>query len=88
MVRHYQRIARRPETSFFLFGPRGVGKSTWARQELPDALFVDLLDEGLYQRLLGNPELFEGIVRAAPEHGWVVVDEVQRIPHWCQALGS
>ncbi len=27
----YPRIARAPEQSFFLFGVRGVGKSTWAR---------------------------------------------------------
>jgi len=44
-------------------------------------LHIDLLDEGLYQRLLGNPSLFAGMVQATPETDWVVVDEIQRIPN-------
>lgn len=27
-----------PDHSFFLFGPRGTGKTTWLRQVLPEAL--------------------------------------------------
>jgi uncharacterized protein len=76
----YSRLARPPHGSFFLFGVRGVGKSTWARQRLADAYRVDLLDEGLYQRLLADPSLFAGMLRARPEESRVVVDEVQRIP--------
>ena len=41
--------------SFFLFGPRGVGKTAWLHQRLPDALFFDLLDAGVYTRLLAAP---------------------------------
>ncbi len=37
------RFFQDPETSFFLFGPRGTGKSTWLRQNLPEAVLVDLL---------------------------------------------
>jgi predicted AAA+ superfamily ATPase len=37
------RSPRIPEQSFFLFGPRGTGKSTWIRHVLPEALYVDLL---------------------------------------------
>lgn len=36
------RFFRIPDRSCFLFGPRGTGKSTWLRDRLPDALFVDL----------------------------------------------
>lgn len=32
-----------PRQSFFLFGPRGTGKTTWIRQALPEALVIDLL---------------------------------------------
>jgi predicted AAA+ superfamily ATPase len=28
------RFLKRPERSFFLFGPRGTGKSTWLKQAL------------------------------------------------------
>lgn len=74
------RLYRLPARSFFLFGLRGVGKSTWIREQLPEAHRFDLLDEGLYQRLLADPALFAGELRARPPESWVVVDEVQRLP--------
>lgn len=76
----YKRIARLPRRSFFLFGVRGVGKSFWARATLPEALRLDLLDESLFQDLLAEPSLFRQLVWDVPPNGWVVVDEVQRIP--------
>lgn len=76
----YPRLKTRPEASFFLLGPRGVGKSTWTRERLPDAHTVNLLDEGLYQQLLADPGLFAGRLRPLLPEQWVVVDEVQRIP--------
>lgn len=76
----YSRVLQPPAASFFLFGARGVGKSTWARLGYDRAHRIDLLDEALYQRLLAEPELFAGILRTVDEGQWVVVDEVQRIP--------
>ena len=32
------RLLQPPRQSFFLFGPRGSGKSTWIRQRFPKAL--------------------------------------------------
>ena len=75
-----QRITAAPKGSFFLFGARGVGKSTWARELLPDAHRFDLLDEGLFQGFLADPALFGSELRALAPESWVVVDEVQRIP--------
>ena len=77
---NYPRIARPPKQSFFLFGPRGVGKSTWAGGQLEGAHRFDLLDESLYQSLLAEPSLFADELRGVRRGGWVVVDEVQRIP--------
>ncbi len=76
----YTRLARVPEQSFFLLGMRGVGKSTWARQSLPDALRLDLLDEALFTDLLADPSLFRQLLSETGPRQWVVVDEVQRIP--------
>ncbi len=76
----YSRIARAPARSFFLFGVRGVGKSSWARATLPDALRLDLLDEALFHDLLADPSLFRQLVSAVAPGDWVVIDEVQRIP--------
>ena len=34
---NFTRLLQAPPNSFFLFGPRGVGKSTWVKEELrPD----------------------------------------------------
>ena len=74
------RLYRLPATSFFLFGLRGVGKSTWIRRQLPDAHRFDLLDEALYQSLLADPSLFAAELRRLEPESWVVVDEVQRLP--------
>ena len=76
----YPRIARAPEQSFFLFGVRGVGKSTWARTQFEGAHRIDLLDEGRYQSLLADPELFADELRTRRPGDRVIVDEVQRIP--------
>ena len=80
MVSLYDRLLDPPGQSFFLFGMRGVGKSTWARATFPDAVHVDLLDERLYQDLLADPSLFAQSVGHLPPAAWVVVDEVQRLP--------
>jgi len=69
-----------PRGSYFLFGPRGSGKSTWLRHLHPDAYWVDLLDEGRYQRYLVDPSLFSAELDALPRGAFVVVDEVQRLP--------
>jgi len=74
------RITVAPKGSFFLFGARGVGKSTWARETLPGARRFDLLDEGLFQSFLADPALFGAELRTLEPDSWVVVDEVQRIP--------
>jgi predicted AAA+ superfamily ATPase len=79
-LRTLPRMYRLPSGSFFLFGLRGVGKSTWIRERLPDAHRFDLLDEGLYQGLLADPAPFAGELRRLDPGAWVVVDEIQRLP--------
>jgi predicted AAA+ superfamily ATPase len=69
-----------PGRSYFLFGPRGTGKSTWLRREYPDALWVDLLDPETDRRFRARPERLIELVRGRPDAGVVVVDEVQKVP--------
>lgn len=78
--RSFPRILTPPRGSFFLFGVRGVGKSTWGRAALPDAHVVDLLDEARYQQLLADPSLLALEMRSLPRGRVVVLDEVQRVP--------
>ncbi len=76
----YDRLTEPARQSFFLFGMRGVGKSTWARATFDDAAYIDLLDERLYQDLLADPSLFGQSIAHLPPGARVVVDEVQRLP--------
>jgi predicted AAA+ superfamily ATPase len=74
------RLLQRPDRSFFLFGPRGTGKSTWLQQVLPKALRLDLLDASLFLELSRDPHLIEAMIGVRPENSWVVLDEIQKIP--------
>jgi predicted AAA+ superfamily ATPase len=76
----FTRAFRVPDQSFFLFGHRGTGKSTWLRQVLPDALWFDLLRTHTLLDLSRQPQSFRQEIEARPRSAWVVVDEVQRLP--------
>lgn len=66
--------------SFFLFGPRGTGKTTWVRHHFPNALYIDLLESELYNELLLNPQRLEGYIGSTQADRWIIIDEIQRIP--------
>jgi uncharacterized protein len=76
----FPRLLQPQATSFFLFGPRGCGKSTWLARNYQTARFVDLLDEARYQSYLADPSLFFDGLADLPPDAWVAVDEVQRLP--------
>ena len=80
MIPYRPRVLSAPRSSFFLFGPRGTGKTTWVRREYPHAHRVDLLDEALYQSYLADAGRFAGELRAVAAGDWVFVDEIQRLP--------
>jgi predicted AAA+ superfamily ATPase len=80
MMAMYTRLLGLPERSFFLFGPRGTGKTTWLRQQLGAARWYDLLLEREHLRLLRDLDVFHQEVEALESGSWVVIDEVQRMP--------
>ena len=52
----YQRFFTPPQQSYFLFGPRGTGKSTWLEQRYPHAYWVDLLDPETFRYFSAGAE--------------------------------
>ncbi len=76
----FSRVLPVPQRSFFLFGARGTGKSTWLRAHLKNALFIDLLRTDTYFPVLRDPGQLRERVLAVPKSTWIVIDEVQRIP--------
>jgi len=77
---YIERLLGVPNRSFFLFGSRGVGKSTWLEKKMPDALFFNLLDTSLYLELSHNPMNLEAMAGNLPDDSWIVIDEIQKIP--------
>jgi predicted AAA+ superfamily ATPase len=76
----YNRGLTAPGHSFFLFGPRATGKTTWLRASLQAKLWVNLLlDEELIPILTSQAQ-FRAQVDALPSGSWVVIDEVQKAP--------
>lgn len=81
-------LPRPPEESFFLWGPRQVGKSSLLSATWPDAHTVDLLLTADYMRYLQNPGLLRDELRDAEPGTLVVIDEIQKLPalldevHW------
>ena len=82
------RYLRPPSKSFFLFGPRGTGKSTFIHKFFEDALLIDLLDPERVRLLSAAPERLKELVRAHPESSAVVIDEIQRVPELLSVVHS
>jgi predicted AAA+ superfamily ATPase len=76
----FHRILDLPELlkkkSFFLFGPRGTGKTTLIKRTLPEATVIDLLESKTYRRYLKNPSILSELSLKP----LVVIDEVQKLP--------
>lgn len=75
-----KRFLKVPKQSFFLFGPRGSGKTTWLKEKFPDALFINFheLDESMLYK--SRPERLRGAVEANAKKRVIVIDEIQHIP--------
>jgi predicted AAA+ superfamily ATPase len=70
-----------PSRSFFVFGPRGVGKSTWLRQVLPEGTpIIDLLRSDVFLDLSRDPALLEAMIGRRSSGSWACIDEVQKAP--------
>jgi len=75
-----RRLFKAPKESFFLFGPRGTGKSTWLRQTFHEAVYVDLLDQEAFRSYLARPERLVEVVEGNPQAKVIIVDEIQKAP--------
>ena len=76
--------------SFFLFGPRGTGKSTLIENTFRKNSYVfDLLDPELEDRLAKRPEELKQIVEAMQSKiKFFVIDEVQKVPKLLDVVHS
>ncbi len=75
-----QRLLQPQKETFFLFGCRGTGKSTWIRQHYESAIRYDLLSNRERLRLSKDPSLIASELAHLPPKSWVVIDEIQKVP--------
>ena len=76
----FQRQLQAPPGSFFLFGPRGTGKTTWIQEHFRDAPSYDLLSAAEALRLNRDPSFLARECEELAARRWVVIDEVQKAP--------
>lgn len=76
-------------SSFFLWGPRQVGKSSLLRSSFPQAVWIDLLQsDNFIKYQQDKSRLRQELTHSKISNEWVVIDEVQKIPsildevHW------
>ncbi len=78
----YKRLLSKPlrsSHSFFLFGPRGTGKTSWLKSKIKDGLYIDLLNQDTFFTLLQDPHRIESMIPKGFKD-WIIIDEVQKIP--------
>ena len=76
-----------PKSSFFLFGPRQVGKSTLLKT-INANLTVDLLNPESQLAYNKNPNLLLQQADALPKSSTIIIDEVQKVPRLLDVIHS
>lgn len=78
-----------PSESFFLFGPRGTGKSQWIQHHFhPNAIYIDLLKPEVFRLFSSRPERLAEVVTGNPQKKQVIIDEVQKVPELLSSVHS
>lgn len=77
----FKRLLELPNNhSFFLFGPRGTGKTTMILDQFSEhALLIDLLDPELEDQLSKRPNRLKEMSLAS-KNKFVIIDEIQKLP--------
>ncbi len=74
--------------SFFLFGPRGTGKSLWVKEQFKKALFLDFLSPEVFRAYSAYPERLREIIAANPGKTDIALDEIQKVPQVLSVIHS
>lgn len=69
-----------PKGSYFLFGPRGTGKSTWLLHHYPEAVRIDFLLGDEERRFSAFPERIRDVTASMKQGFTLILDEIQRVP--------
>jgi predicted AAA+ superfamily ATPase len=84
----FRRSLKVPTDSFFLFGPRATGKTTWLREQVDPDHFIDLLRSKEFLRYSKHPEELRDLIEGNPKWKCVVIDEIQKVPSLLDEIHS
>ena len=68
------------DSSCFIFGPRGTGKSFWLKKQYKNSIYLDLLDAEIFNQLNASPNRLEMMISSTEKNQVIILDEVQKIP--------
>ncbi|MBF0208849.1 MAG: ATP-binding protein, partial [Oligoflexia bacterium] len=83
-----KRTLKITKDSFFLFGPRATGKTTWLREQVSPGLYIDLLKSENFLRFSKHPGELSEIVAANPKWKCIIIDEIQKVPQLLDEVHS
>lgn len=77
-----KRVMKIPKGHFFLFGPRGTGKSTWHKQKFKPHFYINLLLSKTFLEYTAEPHLLRSRLEflKSDEVLRIVIDEIQKCP--------
>lgn len=68
------------DQNWFIFGPRGTGKSTFLNNQFSRALTFDLRTAEHFRMMHSNPDLLLKLIEERIDHKTIIIDEIQRVP--------
>ena len=80
MINRFLNIKNEIDSSIFLFGARQTGKSTILRQQFPESIYIDLLDNSVKERYQRRPTLLYETLKDKEEGTLVIIDEIPEAP--------
>lgn len=75
-----ERLFQGQKGSYFLFGPRGTGKTTWLKMSYKNGLTINLLEPDSYRHFKARPERLREVIEGNPEKKIIIIDEIQKVP--------
>lgn len=79
-MKFIERLFKPKKQSFFLFGPRGTGKSMWVKKYFKNALYIDFLKPDVFRSYSARPERLFEVLAANSKIKDIVLDEIQKVP--------
>lgn len=80
MLNRIFQLEKEIDSSIFLFGGRQTGKTTILHQQFPNAVFFDLLNTSVKERLRRNPTLLYESLKDKAAGTLIIIDEIPEVP--------